>query len=302
MSHGSSSLKAILYALAANAGIALSKGIAAFITGSGSMLAETIHSLADCSNQLLLLVGMKRAGRMPDTEHPLGYGMVVYFWSFIVAMLLFSVGGLFSIYEGVHKLMNPEPITNAWLALLILAVSIVLESLSTLGSLREIRKLRGRKKLLGWIRSSRSSELIVVLGEDVAAVMGLVTAFVFVLLAWLLDRPALDALGSICIGAILICVSMFLIIRMKSLLIGSSADPEIESFIEKAIAGNGGVEQALRIITLQMGPYIMLAAKIRMKRGLHIDAACGIINGLEADLKKRFPEIRWSFIEPDICD
>ncbi len=296
---GHESAKAIYYALFANLGIAIAKGVAAFITRSGSMLAETIHSLADCTNQILLLLGMKRAMAPPDVNHPLGHGKDVYFWSFIVAMLLFSVGGLFSVYEGVHKLHLNEPVNQAWIALTVLGISILLELSSLFGALSEIKKIRGTKSFMDWLKTTRSSELVVVLGEDIAAVLGLVVAFAFVVLAHVLRNPVYDAMGSIVIGVILLMVSFFLIIRMKDLLLGKSADPDIQEAIRKHIDEDSNIKDVLNIITVQMGPYIMLAGKIRMNKDLGIEGACRAINALETSLKQRFPEIKWSFIEPD---
>src|SRR5262245_19887002 len=178
-----SPIRAILWAFAANLGIALAKFAAALYTGSTSLLAEAIHSTADTGNQLLLLLGLRRAERPPDGEHPLGYGKDVYFWSFIVALLLFSLGGLFSIYEGAHKLDSEEPLAAPWVALLVLGVSIALESVSLRGCLREVKHLRGGRSLWRWVNESRNAELVVVFGEDVAALLGLSIAFLFVLLA-----------------------------------------------------------------------------------------------------------------------
>jgi cation diffusion facilitator family transporter len=297
---GNESVKAIYYALFANLGIAVSKGAAAVITRSGSMVAETIHSLADCANQGLLLLGMKRAAIPPDEEHPLGHGKAAYFWSFIVAMMLFSVGGLFSVYEGIHKLHAHEPVQKVWLALTVLGVSIILEMSSLFGALTEIKKIRGKKRFLEWLKSTRSSELVVVLGEDVAAVLGLIIAFVFVALSHISGDPIYDAIGSIAIGLILLIVSFFLIIRMKDLLIGKSADPEIETAIRRYLETDPMIETILNIITVQIGPYIMLAGKIRLKKGIEITEACRAINRMESNLKREIPQIRWSFMEPDI--
>ncbi|MBV1888867.1 MAG: cation transporter, partial [Proteobacteria bacterium] len=174
--NGGSAHKAILYAFFANLGIAISKTWAAMHTGSGSMLAEAIHSYADCGNQLLLVLGMKQANRPADSDHPMGYGKLTYFWSFIVALMLFSMGGLFSVYEGLHKLESHEPLNQAWIGLLVLIVAIGLEGLSLLGCLKEIKLLRGDKSLLRWIKATRQSELLVMLAEDVAAIIGLVLA------------------------------------------------------------------------------------------------------------------------------
>ena len=184
-----SSVKAVLYALGANSGILLAKGVAAAVTGSSAMLAEAIHSAADCGNQVLLLFGMKDAVRPPDAKHPLGYGKVVYFWAFLVAVILFTLGGLFSVYEGWHKLHQTEPVSNPGVAIAVLVVAIVLEAFSLAGCIREIRKISGRKTLWQFFRTSRNSELIVVLGEDIAALAGLVFALVAVVLAVLTGNP-----------------------------------------------------------------------------------------------------------------
>ncbi len=296
------STRAIFYALAANLGIAIAKTIATIITKSSSMLAETIHSFADCGNQLLLLLGMKRSQLPADESHPLGYGKVVYFWSFIVAVMLFSLGGLFSIYEGISKLRHPEPVHQAGVAIAILGLAIILELSSLLGALKEIRHVRGKKRFLEWLRHTRSSEFVVVLGEDFAAVIGLLLAMVFVLLSAVLHNAFYDALGSIFIGAVLLVVSGFLLVRMKKLLIGKSSEPEVREMIEREMRSFQGVEKVFNVITLQIGPYIMLAGKVRIKKGMRIGQACRVINRLEKKLKEKIPEIKWSFIEPDTED
>ena len=213
LSSQSSTARAILYAFLANAGIAIAKTWAAWLTGSGSMLAEAIHSYADTGNQVLLYLGLKQSVKQPDAEHPLGYGMLSYFWSFIVAMLLFSVGGLFSIYEGIHKFQDPEPLKQVWVAILVLGVAIVLESFSLLGCLREIRNVRGERPFRVWLEHTRNSELVVVLGEDIAALLGLCLALLFISLAALTGNPVFDAIGSACIGVVLIIISVFLSLR-----------------------------------------------------------------------------------------
>lgn len=294
--------RAVFYALFANLGIAVAKGIAAFYTRSGSMMAETIHSLADCANQLLLLVGMSRAKKPPTADHPLGYGMSTSFFSFIVAMLLFSMGGLFSIYEGIHKIHAAEPVQKAWIGILVLSASIVLEGLSLLGALGEIKKLRGTTPFFTWLKTTRNSELIVVLGEDVAATLGLLTALIFLVLSDLLHSPALDGAGSVAIGVLLILVSLFLMVRMHALLIGKSADPALEETLRTMARRHTGVEEVFRIITLQNGPYVVLAGKVKLSPGMEIDAACRIINALEKEIKESVPEVRWIFMEPDIAD
>ncbi|MGH8222082.1 MAG: cation diffusion facilitator family transporter [Woeseiaceae bacterium] len=297
-----STARAILYAFLANLGIALAKSWAAWLTSSGSMLAEAIHSYADSGNQVLLYLGLRQSAKAPDAEHPLGYGKLSYFWSFIVATLLFSVGGLFSVYEGYHKLVHPEQLHKAWLALLVLGVAIVLESASLYGCLKEIRHIRGGRPFREWLSHTRNSALVVVLGEDIAALLGLLLAFVFVSLAALTGNSVYDALGSICIGLVLIVISVFLAARVRSLLVGRSADPLIRRAIAEVIRGQPDIDEVFNTITLQMGPDTMLAAKIRLRSGIDIDTAVGLINTLERELKARIPELRWCFIEPDVTD
>lgn len=291
-----------MYAFLANSGIAIAKSWAAWLTGSGSMLAEAIHSYADAANQVLLYLGLRQSVRPPDKEHPLGYGKLSYFWSFVVALLLFSVGGLFAIYEGVHKFLYPESIQQAHVAIIVLSLAIVLESFSLFGALREIRKIRGNRPFRDWLRETRSAELVVVLGEDIAALVGLLLALVFVSLASITGNAVYDAIGSMCIGVVLIVVSVFLTLRVRSLLVGRSADPLIQEAIETVINDNDDIEKVFNVITMQFGPDTMLAAKIKLKSGIDIDTAVDHINELEQRLKKAIPKLRWSFIEPDVDD
>ena len=302
MSDHGSSAKAILYAFIANLGIALAKLAASLYTHSGSMLAEAIHSFADCGNQVLLFVGLRQSQKPPSAKYPLGHGKVTYFWSFVVALLLFSVGGLFSIYEGWHKLSAHEELHQAWIALTVLGVSIALEFGSLLGCLREIRKLRKEKSLAHWLKHTRNAELVVVLGEDVAALLGLAIAFVFVGLAAATGNSMFDALGSIVIGVILVCVSIFIAIRIKGLIVGRSAEEDLQQEIRAEIGANEGIEELLNAITLQLGPDVMLAIKVRMKAGLSIEQAVERLNALERNIKAKFPEVAWCFVEPDNAD
>jgi cation diffusion facilitator family transporter len=302
VAHQDSSVKAIFYAFVANFGIALAKSWAAWFTGSGSMLAEAIHSYADAGNQILLFLGLSQSRREPDVDHPLGYGKLSYFWAFIVAVMLFSMGGLFSIYEGVHKLQEPEPLRQAWVGLAVLGLAVVLEGGSLFGALREIRKIRGEKSFRYWLRTTRNAELVVVLGEDIAALIGLALAFCFLGYSVITNDPLYDALGSICIGAVLIIVSVFIAIRIRSLIVGKSAEPELRQLIEDIIQADPAIEKLLNTITIQVGPKIMLAAKIKMRAGLSIEEAVLHINTLEKRLKQKVPDIGWCFIEPDCCD
>jgi cation diffusion facilitator family transporter len=302
MSDHGSSAKAILYAFVANLGIAIAKLAASLYTHSGSMMAEAIHSFADCGNQVLLYVGLKQAQKPPDAKHPLGYGKVTYFWSFIVALLLFSMGGVFSMYEGWHKLHAPEPLHQAWIALTVLAVSIVLEFGSLMGCLREIKKLRRDKPLWRWVNTTRNAELVVVLGEDLAALLGLALAFTFVALATVTGNPVFDALGSIVIGVILVCVSIFIANRIKGLLVGKSAEDDLVAELRAEVAADPDIEALLNAITLQMGPDVMLALKVRMRSGMTLETAIASLNALEKRIKTKFPTVAWCFVEPDVAD
>jgi cation diffusion facilitator family transporter len=300
-SHNSTA-RAILYAFIANFGIAIAKTWAAMFTGSGSMLAEAIHSYADTGNQVLLYLGLTQAQKPPDREHPLGYGKLSYFWSFVVAILLFSLGGLFSIYEGLHKLQNPEELKQLWVAMVVLVLAILLEGGSLLGALREIRKLRGERPFREWLKHTRNSELVVVLGEDVGAQLGLILALIFLFLAGATGNPMYDALGSICIGTILIVISIFIAWRIRSLLVGRSADPDIQAAIDDIIGEQEEIEFVFNTITMQFGPDTMLAAKIKLRDDMTINAAVASINLLERELKRRVPNLKWCFIEPDVTD
>ena len=297
-----STARAILYAFLANFGIAIAKSWAAWLTGSGSMLAEAIHSYADTGNQVLLYLGLRQSQKQADDEHPLGYGKLSYFWSFIVAVLLFSMGGMFSIYEGVHKLQHPEPLSHIWVAIAVLSLAILLEGSSLFGALTEIRKVRGERPFREWLKHTRNSELVVVLGEDIGAQLGLIVALGFLVAAKMTGNPYYDALGSICIGVILIVISVFVGSRVKSLLVGRSADPDIQEAIDAIINQQPGIEFVFKTITMQFGPDTMLAAKIKLRDGLSIEESVANINALERELKQRVPKLKWCFIEPDVED
>jgi cation diffusion facilitator family transporter len=300
MSHQDSSIKSILFALMANLGIAITKTIAAVVTGSGAMLAESIHSFADCGNQGLLFLGLNAAKKKPDSEHPLGYGKEIYFWSFMVAIILFSMGGLFSIYEGIHKVSLHEGLKNPVIAIVVLSVSMILEAASLYGCLVQINKLRHNVTLWTWFKNSRQSELIVVLGEDIAALLGLSFALVAVVLSKVTGNPVFDAAGSIGIGVLLIIVSVFLAVKIKSLLIGQSADSETCSKITIFLEARPEIDRILNLITLQLGSQIMVAVKAKMSRVDTVDQLIANINTCEEVLKKENPAIKWIFFEPDL--
>lgn len=303
MSHGSEgSVRAILYALGANFGIAVSKYGAAWWTNSGSMLAEAIHSTADCANQLLLLLGMKEAKRPESADHPLGHHRVTYFWSMIVALLLFFMGGAFSVYEGVERLRHPHPLENGTLAMAVLAFAVVLEAFSLWGALREIRKTSNGKPFLRWFRESRESELMVVAGEDIAALAGLVLAFCAVAATVLTGNPLWDALGTLSIGVVLMIIAVAVMIEVKALIIGESASPELRAEIEAFIAAQPEVEAVLNVITLAWGDKTVIAVKARMTDMERINGRQMVdaINAVEARVQERWPVARWVFFEPDV--
>lgn len=299
MSHSDTSTKSIYYALMANAGIAITKTIAAVITGSGAMLAESIHSFADCGNQGLLFLGLKAAKRKPDAKYPLGYGRATYFWSFVVAIILFSLGGLFSMYEGIHKLTAIEPIESPYIALGVLFFSILLEGFSLWGCLKEINKIRGNKSIAQWVRESRQSELVVVLGEDVAALLGLTFAFGAVVVTMISGNPVYDAIGSIGIGVLLLVISVIIAIKIKGLLVGQSASPEQVAAITAYLESAPEIDKVLNVITLQLGQTLMVSVKADMKEKQSVAKLIEDINCCERALKAKFPDVQWSFFEPD---
>ena len=296
---GKGAVRAILYALVANAGIAVAKGGAAFWTGSGAMLAETLHSIADCANQVLLLLGLKRSQRPADANHPLGYGRATYFWSMIVALMLFSVGGLYALYEGIERTLHPAPLKDPWVAVGILAFSVALEAGSLWGALKIIREQQGSRTFWEWFRVTRQSELMVVAGEDIAALLGLVFALVAVLVAIATANPLYDALGSLAIGILLIVVAIAVMREVKGMIVGESADPLVHAEIERFIAARAEVEAVFNLITLQWGDRVVVAAKVRMRESADAARMIGAINACEVALKQRFPEVSWIFFEPD---
>jgi cation diffusion facilitator family transporter len=308
MSADQGSLKSIFYAFGANLGIAVVKSGAAAITGSGSMLAEAVHSFADCGNQGLLFLGHKRARRPPDKEHPLGHGKAIYFWSFIVALMLFSMGGLFSLYEGWHKLslaLSPEggeALENPWLAVGVLAIGIVLEAASLFGALKESRESRKGKGLWEWLKTSRESTFVVVIYEDLAALFGLILALAAIFLTMITGNVVYDALGSMAVGALLIVIAVIVGGEVKSLLLGVSADEAVEETIRKVVAGHESVEKVLNLITLQMGPQVVVAVKALMKPTGSETSLCENINAIEREIRAACPQAMVVFFEPDLAE
>ena len=296
------SLKSIFFALGANFASALAKSAGAVFTGSASMLAEAIHSFADCANQALLIWGLKEAKRAASADHPMGYGRAIYFWSFIVALMLFSMGGLFSIYEGVHKLHDTEPVKYAWVAVGILSFGVLAEFVSLWGALREINKERGELSLWRWFRTSRQSELLVIFGEDMAALGGLVLALCFIGMAMVTGNPMWDAMGSISIGVLLVLVAVLVGVEVKALLVGQSAEPQLLARLREHLQAQPQVAQLYNMITQQLGSDIMVAVKARMHPLGSDVALVEAINQVERGLRAAFPQVRWVFFEPDLKD
>jgi cation diffusion facilitator family transporter len=294
-------LRAILYALGANAGIAVTKFGAAFYTGSGAMLAEAIHSVADCANQLLLIVGMRQARRPESVEHPLGHDRVVYFWAMMVALLLFLVGGVFSIYEGVDRIRHPEAVSNPVVALVVLGTAIVLESISLMGAMREIRKVSRNRPFLTWFRETRQSELMVVAGEDIAALGGLALAFLAVLASMLTGDSRFDAAGSVAIGLLLVIVAFALIREVKGMIVGESAEPAVRAAIAAHLRAQSEVKNVINLITLQWGDRLVVAVQAEMDMTGSAQDLVAAVNRVEASLQAAFPQARWVFFEPEIA-
>lgn len=302
MSRGSDSLKSILYALGANTAIAAAKFLAAVFTGSGAMIAEAIHSLADTGNQLLLILGLRHAKSPPSPDYPLGFGKAIYFWSFIVAIILFSLGGIYSVYEGIHKLKHPEPLANPAIAISVLIFAIIAEGFSMWGCLNEIEKVRRGRSLWRWFRESRQSELLVVFGEDFAALLGLALASGAVTLAVVTGNPAFDAMGTIIIGVLLLLIAIAIGVEVQALLIGQSVEPYIRSEMVSFIEGQPEIEKLFNLLSMQLGNDVMVAIKAKMADAGSAEKMIEAVNACEARFRERFPQTLWLFFEPDVKD
>ena len=300
----SGSTKAILAAFFANLGIAIAKFVGYLFTSSSSMLAEAIHSLADTSNQALLLLGNRRAVREATPEHPFGFGRERYFWSFIVALVLFTLGGLFAVYEGVHKLGEAgHELSNVQWAIGILVLGIFLEGYSFRTAVKESRKLKGSASWWQFVRHSRTPELPVVLLEDLGALVGLVIALLGVSTAAITGDSRWDAYGTIAIGVLLIVIATVLVLEMKSLLIGESALAPMRKTIVKAIEATEDVTRVLHMRTQHIGPdELLVAAKVQMKRGLDTARVAAAINAAERRVREAVSLSCMIYLEPDIFD
>lgn len=297
-SHGEST-GAILAAFLANIGIAVTKFVGFLITGSSSLLAESIHSVADSSNQGLLFLGGKRAIRPATDLHPFGFGRSRYFWSFVVAIVLFSAGGLFAIYEGWHKISHPEEITSPAIAIGILVVAMVFESFALRTAIRHARPFRGERSWMGYIRRSRSPELPVLLVEDSAAITGLTFALAGVVLATVTGEPVFDGIGTLAIGALLVVVGIFLAVEMQSLLLGESAVPEQQEAILEAAEGVPEIVRIVYVLTQHLSPDdLLVAMKVDFEPGLSAAEAGRVIDDCEARIRAVVPIATRIYVEP----
>jgi cation diffusion facilitator family transporter len=292
---------AVMKALIANSGIAVAKFGGWAFTGSATMLAEAIHSVADCANQGLLLLGMKQSEKPVSPDHPLGEHRAIYVWSLVVALLLFFVGGAFSLYEGIHHLQSPEPIKYAIPALIILAVAIALEGWSLKGALDAGKEEREGKTFYQWFRETRETELLVVTGEDIAALGGLVLAFLAVGASYITGNPIYDALGSCAVGILLMIVAVFVYIEVNGLLVGESVEPGLREEIVQYVTDQPEVEKVYNIIAMAHGSMIWIALKVKLENSDKIsgDDVADITDLVEERIQQRFPKAKWVFFETD---
>lgn len=301
MSAGNSK-KVVLVALSANLGIALAKFAGAFFSHSASLLAEAIHSLVDCTNQLFLLVGSAKSSKPASQSHPLGYGRESFFWSFIVAIFLFFMGGLFAIYEGISKLHVESEMHSPIVGVAILLVSAILEGFSLFACVNEIQKQNPFKSLWQWVKKTTSSELLVIFLEDIGAMIGLSVALISLSLAWITGDSTWDAMGSILVGGVLVMVATLLAVEIKSLIIGEAPNTDFHAFIEQKIKEQMG-GKVFKVIALQTGASeVMLSCKFHPGDIKDTKALVDAINKIEKEVKASFPEVRWQFFEPDFED
>jgi cation diffusion facilitator family transporter len=296
-----SSKTVIFAAFSANLFIAAVKFLVAWLTASSAMLAEAIHSSADTLNQILLFVGIKKAAKKADDLHPFGFSHEVYFWSFIVAIILFTTGAIFSIYEGVHKLRHPAPVEHIWVALTVLVIAAIAEALSLRVAFRKINVERGKTGLIAFLRQSKKAELIVVFLEDTAALTGLAIALAALLAEYFSQILLFDGLASILIGVLLAVTALLMGNETKSLIIGESADPAILRKIRLLLLKEDSIQRVIHIRSLHLGAEdILLAVKAEFNDRLSVEQICVLINGLEKDIRAQFPAVNKIFIEPDI--
>ena len=284
----------------ANGGIAISKFGVYALTGSSSLLTEAIHSTADCANQVLLFIGLRQGAKAPDARHPLGKGKAPFVASFLVALLLFTVGGLYSVVEGIHKIRHPETPHHLIWAVALLVFAILLETWSLRGALVAAKRERGNRTLLRFMRQSSSTELVVVLAEDIAALVGLVLALAAVLLVMATGNPVWDGMGSVAIGLLLIAIAAFVGAEVSSLLLNEAPPLALRAALREAVDEDPEVDQVLNLIAVSVGSErLMVALKVAFKAQPSGQALINAINALERRLKARFPQIQHLFVEPD---
>jgi len=294
--------KAVVAALIANAGIAVAKLVGFLITGSASMLAESVHSAADSGNQGLLLLGGKRARRQADDEHPFGYGRERYFWAFIVALVLFSLGGAFAIFEGVEKIRHPHDVESAGVAIGILVFAVGLETYSFRTAIVEANKVRGNATWWQFVRHSKNPELPVVLLEDLGAEVGLLIALGAVTTTLITGNPIYDGIGTLSIGVLLAVIAVVLAIEMKSLLLGETASPTVQDAIRSGIESEPVVHRLIHLRTQHLGPdELLIGAKVAFADGLSVSELAAAVNRVEATVRAAVPEARVMYIEPDVA-
>jgi cation diffusion facilitator family transporter len=295
--------KAIVAALLANLGIAVTKFVAYLVSGSSSMLAESVHSLADSGNQVLLLVGGRRAARAATPQHPFGYGRERYVYAFVVSIVLFSVGGVFSVYEGVHKIQHPEELTNIVVPIVVLLLAIVMESFSLRTAVVESNKVRRGQSWVQFVRRAKAPELPVVLLEDLAALLGLMLALVGVGLAGITGDAVWDGIGTVAIGVLLVVIALLLGVETKSLLLGEGGSPADVAVIQAAIVAGDAIERVIHMKTLYLGPdELLVAAKVAVAEGTDAQAVVAAINAAEERIRGAVPVARVIYLEPDLYD
>lgn len=300
MANPSGSTVAVYGAIAANFIIALTKFSAAFLTGSSAMLSEGIHSLVDTGNQLLILLGIRRSKKPADNRHPFGYGKELYFWSLIVAMLLFGLGGGMSFYEGIKHIQHPGPLTDPTWNYVVLAIAVVVEGIAWWIALRELLKTRGKKSLWHALRASKDPAVYTVLAEDTAAILGLFVAFLGVFLGHRFDNPYFDGGASIVIGVILTAVAVFLAYESKGLLVGESADELVIEHIRRLVTAEPGVERVGAPLTMHFSPdQVLLNLDVQFRRDLPASEVMSAVDRIEQAIRKEHPQIKRIFIEAE---
>jgi cation diffusion facilitator family transporter len=298
---GNGGSRAIIAAFLANLGIALLKFIGFLVTGAASMLAESVHSVADTGNQGLLLIGGRRGRRAPTPQHPFGYGQERYFWAFLVAVVLFTLGSLFALYEGLEKLREPHELVSPPVAIAILVGAIALEGWSLRTAVREAGRIRGDRSWWKFIHSTKNPELPVVLLEDTGALLGLSFALVGIVLAAMTGNPRWDALGSVAIGLLLGAIAVVVGSEMRSLLVGEAASPRVQARIREALEGTEGVERLIHLRTLHLGPdELLVAAKVELDPSSTFEQVAESVNRAEAGVRAAVPAARVIYLEPDV--